>query len=164
MYAGHFGIALAGKGLRARVPLWMFIGAAFSFDLCNLALELAGVEGRLVAWAGTAVGAVPVAAAVGVAFWAARGDERGAALLALFALLHVPIDLLTNKTALWPQGPRVGFMLYHHELLDLAVESVIVMAGWALYRRTLPPGARASWKAWAMPVGLVALQVAFVFW
>lgn len=163
MYTGHFGIALAGKGLHPRVPLGVFITAAFGLDLVSTGLVLAGMEGPLKTWAESAVGAVVVAALAGVlyAMWR-RGDERGALLVAAVALLHLPADLATNELPLWPKGPRLGGALYVHPAADFAVEAVVVAAGWFLYRRSLPEVGR-RWPAWLALLMLLALQAMFSF-
>jgi len=164
MYTAQFGLALAGKGARPSVPLWAFILAAFGLDLVSTPLRLAGMDGLALAWAESAAGALVVAVAAAALYYmlARSPDGRGAAIIAAVAALHVPADLAANELPLWPGGPRVGAALYAHPAADFAVEATVVVAGWLLYRRSLPPeGPR--WPAWVSLALLLGLQAMFSF-
>lgn len=163
MYTGQFGLALAGKGLQPRLPLWALIGAAFGLDLVSTALDFLGVAGLPKTWAESAVGGAVVAALIGAGYWALRRrDPKGALLMAAIAALHLPADLAANELPLWPEGPRMGAALYKHPAADFAVEAAVVVAGWGLYRRSFPEGGR-RWPAWAALAMLLALQAMFSF-
>ena len=163
MYTGQFGIALAGKGLHPRIPLWGLILAAFGLDLVSSTLKLIGHSGLLKTWAESGAGALVVAALAALVYRLfRRGDGRGTFLMAGVALLHLPADLAANEVPLWPGGPRLGAALYKHPIADFAVEGVVVLAGWLIYRRSLPAGGR-RWPAWASLILLVGLQAAFSF-
>src|SRR5688572_30885343 len=45
---------------------------------------------------------------------------------------------------LWPGGPLVGLSLYERPALDFLVEAPVIVAGWLLYRRSLPALSRNS--------------------
>ncbi|PSQ90284.1 MAG: hypothetical protein BRD45_00125 [Bacteroidetes bacterium QS_8_64_10] len=147
-----------------RVPLWALILAAFGPDLVNTVLKLAGVEGPLETWFESATGVLIVAALIAVLYWVLRQrDGRGALLMGAVAVLHLPADLAANELPLWPDGPRMGAALYKHPAADFAVEALVVVVGWVLYRRSLPPGGRRRWPAWASLALLLVCQAMFSF-
>lgn len=172
MYVGHAGVALLATGLRSGsrlglrtpLPLWLLLIAAFSVDLLEVALKLAGLG----AWAPQPAESLPVAVGLAAAFAVVGGlwtrSAAGALVLAAVALSHALGDLVTGTLPLWIGGPAVGLDLFGRPLLDLLVEGALVLGGWLVYRRTLPTRARRSWAVWAIPVGLGVLQGAFYAW
>jgi hypothetical protein len=84
---------------------------------------------------------------------------RGA-IIAFFAYVsHWIADLFTGYKPTWPGGPVVGLGWYSHPRRDFALESLVVVAGWILWRRSLPD-ARGKPLAWALLAALLALQAA----
>ena len=112
MYTGQFGIALGGKGVLPRVPLWALILAAFGPDLVNTVLKLVGVKGPLETWSESAAGVLIVAALIAVLYWVLRQrDGRGALLVGVVAVLHLPADLAANGLPLWPAWASLALLL-----------------------------------------------------
>lgn len=161
MYVGHAGIALLATGVRPRLPLWLLLIAAFSVDLFEVALKLAGLE----QWAPQPAEALPVAVGLAVGFALAGGlwtrSAMGALVLAAVAFTHPLGDLVTGSLPLWVGGPDVGAGLFQRPWLDFAIEGPLVLVGWLVYRQTLSARARRSWAAWAIPVVLGLCQVVF---
>jgi hypothetical protein len=114
------------------------------------------------------VESLPIAGVVAVAFGALGGlwtrSAAGALLLFAVALSHTAADLVTGTLPLWIGGPSVGLDLFRRPVLDFVVEATVVLGGWVVYRRSLPPPSQRSWAAWAMPVGLGVLQGVFYVW
>jgi hypothetical protein len=156
MYTGHIGIALAARGARRDLSLWLLCIAALMPDL----IDFAPIPGR-----GDTSGwthSLPGMLGFGVVFFAlGRLTARSlaaAVLTALTACSHVLADLLTSRLTLWPGGPVAGLRLYRHPALDFSLEAAVVLVGWWLYSRTLPPVRRLSPASFAIPMLLLALQ------
>lgn len=162
MFIGHAGIALGAVGLRPAIPLLALLLAAFGVDLLESALWLVGAAEATPRPAES----VPVALALAVGgasvYGLVRHDVRGAAVLAAVALSHVPADLITGRVGLWPGEPVVGLNLFQMPLADWFVEAGLVLGGWALWRRSLPPAARRAPLTVGVLVGLLAVQAAFL--
>ena len=74
---------------------------------------------------------------------------------------HWPADYLTGYKPTWPGGPWLGQMLYARPTTDLLLESLLVLVCWLVYRRALPPAARRHPASYLIPIGLIAMQLAF---
>src|SRR6266550_8329313 len=139
MYGGQVGIALAGKGYRQTIPLWLLIFASQLPDWTDAAVCGSGVSSPPVEMLSHSIPAVAVLAAVlALLYYAARKDGQGSVLLALIVVSHMLADYLTGGKKTWPGGPVIGLQLYHRPLIDFIVESVVIFAGWMIYRRSLP--------------------------
>lgn len=161
MFTGHFGIAMGGKGVRPRVPMVLCVGAAFAPDLVRYGLLLAGVPEAVALGMGSVLVGLVLAGAVGwggAAYTGHRADGYG---LAGLVLLHLATDAVTNRLMLWPGGPEMGLRLYFYPAWDFALEATVVLLGWGLYRRTLPPERRNHVLVWLVPPLLWAFQYAF---
>jgi hypothetical protein len=139
MYGGHVGIALAGKGYRETVPLWLLIFASQLPDWTDAAICASGVSSPPAETLSHSIPAVAIlAAALALLYYAARRDGKASALVALIVVSHMLVDYLTGRKPTWPGGPVIGLQLYHHPAIDFIVESVVIFAGWTIYRRSLP--------------------------
>jgi hypothetical protein len=170
MYTGHLGIALAAKGLRPRVPLWVLIVATQACDwLDTIAwsighpdphssrwLVTGGITAQMVSHAIPSV--VLTAGVLAGVYAAATRDGTGAWLIAGVTLSHIVVDYVTAVKPTWPGGPRIGLSLYKHPVADFIVEAVIVAAGWVLYRRSLRRSGGSA-PAWLMLGALIGLQL-----
>jgi hypothetical protein len=67
------------------------------------------------------------------------GDGSVAALTGVLTLSHVVADYVTGVKPTWPGGPMIGLDLYSLPLVDLIVEAAVLVVGWQVYRRSLPP-------------------------
>lgn len=162
MYMGHLGIALAGKGLRPRVPLWAIVGAALASDLLDAGAGLVGAAGGAVyPWSHSFLGALALALLVLLVYAAATHDLAGARLVGAVAFSHVIADFFTSRLPAWPGGPEVGLHFYRYDAVDFTMEAALVLAGWWLYRRALPEKHRRAWPVWAMLAALLGFQLFF---
>ena len=106
---------------------------------------------------------VPVVAALAAVLsltsYLLTGDRGVTVLTGAVAVSHVLADYVTGLKPTWPGGPTIGLALYSHPLGDLAVETAVLVLGWVLYRRSLPPESRSSSLTWVLLVMLGAMQL-----
>jgi hypothetical protein len=160
VYAGHAGLALYAKSRRPRVSIALLVPVAFAPDWIQWVLAAIGASNNPSishSLLSTLIGAT----AVGGAYWLVSRSRADAAIVWLTYLSHWPADFITATKALWPNGPEFGLRLYQYPALDVVVESVVVILCWLAYRRSLPHRGRRQFVGWAIPVGLIALQIAF---
>ncbi len=125
MYVGHLGLGLVAKSRRPDVPLGVFLIASVTTDLLYFSL----------------FHTLPLVALTTAALFLAgaiRFDRHVGLLLAALVVAHLGVDLLTSGIALWPNGSERGFRLYDTPLADFILEAPVIVAGWWVWRRTLP--------------------------
>ncbi|HVX38386.1 MAG TPA: hypothetical protein VHB25_02340 [Gemmatimonadaceae bacterium] len=160
MFAGHAALALGAKGARPRIPIALLVPVAFAPDWIEWICNLAGWESRLASHSlvSVAIGATLVA----LAYAAVTGAGIDAIVLGLTYVSHWGADFITGSKPTWPGGPSVGLMLYAHPLRDAMLEGALIIACWLIYRRSLSPEARRRAAGRLIPLGLIAMQIAFV--
>jgi len=163
MYVGHFAIALAAKGRRPSLPLVACLIAAMAPDLMMAVVGIATGGAPADAYSHS-LAAVAVLAFIG---WGGARiylpASRDALWVVVLVVSHLPADWVTSRLALWPHGPVWGAGLYSRPGIDLAIESVLAVAGWAIYRRSLPRERRRATLAWA-PLGVLLVLQGVWFW
>jgi len=156
MYTGHIGIALAVRGARHDLSLWLLCVAALMPDLIDFAAQAVKVDTSL--WTHTLAGMLGFGVVfLGLGWLAARSVAAGL-LTGITACSHVLADLVTSRLTLWSGGPVAGLHLYLHPGLDFVLEAAVVLGGWYLYGHTLPASRRFSLASFAMLALLLALQ------
>lgn len=161
MYGGHIGIALAGKGYRSTIPLWLLLLATQLPDWTDAAVCAVGISSQPSEMLSHSLPAIAVLAAVlSLLYVAAVRDLGGASLLALVVVSHAVTDYVTGLKPTWPGGPAIGLQLYQQPALDFAAEGAVILIGWAIYRRSLPAGRRRSSAVLLILVALLLLQLA----
>jgi len=159
MYGGHVGIALAGKGYRQTIPLWLLVFASQLPDWTDAAVCASGVSSPPVEMLSHSIPAIAVlAAALSLLYYAVRRDSQGSTLVALIVVSHMLADYLTGRKPTWPGGPFIGLQLYHQPAIDFIVESVVIFAGWMIYRLSLPAERRQSNAVMLMLIVTLVLQ------
>ena len=158
MYTGHVAIALAVRGVRRDVPLWVLVLAAQAPDWVEVMCGGLGTRASTQLWSHAfpfvLIGAV--AAAGLVRLWT---RSSSAALVAFAIYLSHPLaDLVTGHKPLWLGGPPIGLQLIDRPVPDFVVQSALCILGWVFYRRSLQPGVRGRLIAAAPLVMLLALQ------
>lgn len=160
MYAGHLGFALGAYSYRRTIPLWLILIAAQLPDWLDAGMCVADVNRGyygLYTHGFVAVGLGAVA--FGVLAWLLARDVAGALIVAGVVVSHYALDYVTGLKPTWSGGPIVGLDLYARPAADLAVETAVVVAGWLLYRRTLPRAVRNDGMVYATLFALIALQL-----
>lgn len=161
MYGGHIGIALAGKGYRSTIPLWLLLLATQLPDWTDAAVCTAGIESPPTGMLSHSLPAIAVLAAVlSLLYYAAARDLGAASMVALVVASHGVADYLTGLKPTWPGGPMIGLQLYQHPAMDFAAEVVVIFIGWAIYRRSLPADRRQSSPVYLMFIALLLVQLA----
>lgn len=161
MYAGHLGVALGAYSLRRTIPLWILLIATQLPDWLDAGLCATGIgRGRAGLYShGFAVLGIS-AIALGGLYLIFRRDFKGALIVALAVLSHYALDYITGQKPTWSGGPIVGLSLYSKPLLNAIVESATILAGWLLYRATLPEKLRNSVSSYGILLALIAFQIA----
>lgn len=181
MFAGHFGLAAAVKAKTPKVPLWALMLSTQLLDVVFVPFLLTGtetmdrVEGTE-AYGGSVIhadythslaGALILAAIAG---WLAsrRWGRRGGWTIGAMVMSHWVLDLLVHRRDLpiLPGNlgdlPLLGFGLWRWPVVSAGVELLLIVAGAALYIRSLPKSnasaSRRSWNVWAS-VAMSALLV-----
>jgi hypothetical protein len=161
MYGGHVGIALAGKGYRSTVPLWVLLIATQLPDWADAAACYAGASSPPSEILSHSLPAVAVLATVFALFYyVAARDVAGSALAGAIVVSHMVADYVTGLKPTWPGGPFIGLELYRHPALDFGIESIVIIVGWMIYRRSLPVDRRDSSPVRVMLFCLLLLQLA----
>ena len=160
MYGGHVGIALAGKGLRPAIPLWILLVATQLPDWADAAVCVAGIASQP---SGMLSHSLPAIAVLGgtlaLLYYGASRDSTGAALVGLTVLSHAVADYATGLKPTWPGGPVIGLGLYGQPAIDLVLEAVVIAVGWLIYRRSLAESRRRSSPVVLMLSALLLLQL-----
>lgn len=160
MYAGHIGFGLGAYSFRKTIPLWLLLIAAQIPDWLDAGYCVAGIDRG--AYGMYTHGFIPVAIAaliVAALAYALTRDGTGALIVALVVLSHWGLDYFTGIKPTWPGGPVVGMNLYARPVVDVILETATILAGWLLYRRTLPESVRGSRWTYATLISLCALQI-----
>lgn len=158
MFTGHFAAALSGAGTSRRLPLGLLIGAAFGADILEGILAAFRVNDptRVLSHSIPATAAIGLVLAVG---WRlAGGTWREAFIVLVVAISHSALDYFTAVKTMWPGSRPVGLNLYSRRYLEPAIEAVLCVAGWAVWRASLTHAQRRSAAAWSMLIVLLAAQ------
>lgn len=179
MFIGHYGVSFAGKAAEKRLPLWLLFLAVQWLDVVWSVLVMLNVEKvRIVPgftesndmdlyympYTHGLLGALALSAAFGAVamlFW----GERRAAIWAVAAgavFSHWLLDLIVHvqDLPLWGDSFKVGFGLWQHRWIELALELAILLVGAAIYARAVPSRTRRGDTAlWAFVAAMVAVQV-----
>ena len=159
MYIGHIGIALAGKGLQRAAPLGLLVMATQGCDWVQAIACVAAPVGASSMWSHSIPSVAALAVVLALVAYLLKSNGAVAALTGAVTVSHVLADYVTGLKPTWPGGPVIGLRLYAHPLGDLVVETVVLVIGWVVYRRSLPPGSRSSRLSWALLWLLAVAQV-----
>ncbi len=164
MYAGHAALALLAKSRRTPIPLAVLVIVAYAPDWLEWMLggiHDRGTELSSAALISHSIVLVLIGSAVvaGLAL-AIRLRPVDAVLLGALYLSHWVVDLITGLKPTWSGGPMIGLRLYDTPLWDFVLESVVIVACWMAYRRSLPATSRRGWTV-VILVGLIVLQAGF---
>lgn len=158
MYIGHIAVALAVRGLRPDVPLWLLVLATQGCDWIEIVLRPFASGYSVAVWSHSIPAVAAGAAAMAVLTAVATRSWATSAICACVYASHIPADYVTGLKPTWPGAPSFGWVLYDRPGHDFLLEATFVTAAWMLYRRSLPPGRRNAALTWALLALLVLLQ------
>ena len=145
MYTGHVGFALGAHGLRRAIPLWFLVIASQLPDWTDAGFCLAGIRPStpgILSHSIPAIAALALAAAL--IYSAIYRDAAGLLLVAAVVVSHAFGDYVTGLKPTWPGGPMIGLELYKKPVIHFIVESVVIIGGWLIYRRSVPDERRST--------------------
>jgi len=158
VYLGHVGIALGAKGVRRDIGLLVLLVATYAPDWIDSGLCLAGAYDPRGMLSHSLPAVALLSAIVLTTYRVKRGDMVSGLVVAGVVISHMVFDWITGYKPTWPGGPMIGLRLYAHPIADLILESVVIIVGVILYRRSLPARAR-PWIDVATMIGaLVVMQ------
>jgi hypothetical protein len=160
MYVGHVGLALGAKGWRPALPLAALVIAAQGPDWIDTGLTAFRITGDRAEMFSHSLPAVLIASlfVAGISLFIWR--SRQALVLPAVYLLHLPADYFTGLKPLGPGLPSIGLQLYNYPAVDFVLEAIVIVAGWQLWKRSLPNDRRDRPAAWLLLAGLLAVQAA----
>jgi hypothetical protein len=179
MFVGHYGVSFAAKRTGVPLPLWVWFVAVQWLDFVFMTLVLCGVEKvRLVddftetnaldlyympyshGLPGAVVMSLVLAGIVAAIFPAAR-RPAAFALVALASFSHWVLDLFmhTHDMPLYDNSAKVGFGLWDHLALGLALEFAVLILGAWLYVRSAPMTEKGARLVWGFVALLVVLHL-----
>jgi membrane-bound metal-dependent hydrolase YbcI (DUF457 family) len=157
MYVGHAGVALGAKRAAPSIALGTLIFATYLPDWIDAGLCITG-RYHNAQMLSHSLPAVLLLALLAAATQIRQPGWPPALIVGAVVISHILLDYLTGIKPTWPGGPFIGLEIYRHPILDFAVESLVIVAGWLLYRKTLPRH-RSNWNpANVMLFLLLAMQ------
>lgn len=158
MFAGHFGLAAGVRAKAPKLPLWALMVGTQLLDVAFVPLLLTGGEtiddshgtgyGKGIIHADythSLVGALLLSL---IAVWVARRywGKREGWIMGGVVFSHWVLDLVVHRADMpllpgnWGNLPLLGLGAWRYEGLSVALESLFLVSGFAMY-------ARAAWKA-----------------
>jgi membrane-bound metal-dependent hydrolase YbcI (DUF457 family) len=180
MFIGHNAVGFASKKLAPRVSLGWLMAAPMLPDLIWPILLLLGVEHVRIEpgntkltpldfydypWTHSLLMSLVWAVLFALFYFAVNRYARGAVILAFGVFSHWVLDFLTHRAdlPLWPGGPKVGLGLWNIPAAELTLESLLFVAGLAIYIRGTSARDRiGSLGMWAFIVFLAVVFIANV--
>jgi|SRR5215469_11919517 len=179
MFAGHYGVSLACKGVEQRLPLWLLFLAVQFVDILWSILILLGIEKVRIVPGITATNPFDLYympythSLVAAIIWSAlvyggyrilpARSHRPALLLALAVFSHWILDLLVHRPdlPLYDNAHKVGLGLWNYPMPTFALEAAILFGGMWLYMRSTESGS--LFGKYGMPIfGIVVLVLHWI--
>jgi hypothetical protein len=160
MYMGHFAIAVGARRWMQPLPMAWLLFASIEPDLHDVlgsavpALSIGPDTHTLLGVSGSALTVAVLAALLFRQLALAVGSG-------LLVLSHVGVDYLTSRLPLWRHGPVVGLHLYALPWADFLLETVVILAGMAIYARS--PDLRRPARGGLIAMGALMLLAQAVF-
>lgn len=159
MYVGHAALAALLKGKRPRLSIAFLIPVAFAPDWIDAFSHVFHRASNEVSHSLVSIGVG--ATLCGLLYWLWSKNAGDALVVWVAYALHWPADYITGVKPTWPNGPMVGLGLYSRPGWDFAIESVLVVICWLVYRRSLPSQSRRRAVGMLFPLGLIGMQLVF---
>jgi hypothetical protein len=161
MYAGHAAFATLVKGKRPRLSLALLVPVAFGPDWVDMVTHVVHRPNPELSHSLVSVGIV--ATVLTLCLIPILRSAADALIVGGTYVSHWLLDCVTGIKPTWPGGPEIGMHLYARMYRDFVLESLIVVACWLVYRASLRSDVRNALATYAMPLGLIVMQLAFTF-
>lgn len=177
MFIGHNAVGFASKPAAPRVSLGWLIAAPMLLDLIWPIFVLLGIEHVAIRpdaptpflrleflsypWSHSLLMSCVWGALFGGAYFLRTRDVRAGWILAAGVVSHWVFDFITHRPdmPLWPGGPKFGLGLWYSTAGTIVVESLIFIAGVAIYLRATKARDRiGSIGAWSL---IIVLALAY---
>lgn len=158
MYTGHVAVALAARGVRRDVPLWVFVLATQACDWVELIAHPFTWRTETEVYSHAYPFVIAAALAVAAAVWVWKRSVSAAATVMMVYLSHPLLDYVTGNKPLWLGGPSMGLEVIRQPAADFVVQGLVCVLGCAIYWRSLPATRRRHVSAVAPLLLLLALQ------
>jgi LexA-binding, inner membrane-associated putative hydrolase len=181
MFIGHYALGFAAKRLAPRTSLGTLFVAPTLADLLWPIFLLLGIEHAhvvpgpnpfLTLWlddypySHSLFALIVWGALFGYLYRTKRGDGRAALVIGLLVVSHWVLDFVTHRPdiQLYPGGAKLGLGLWNSPAATVIVETVMLIAGVAIYlRATRARDAIGRWGLWALVVVLAASYYSTLF-
>ena len=181
MFIGHYALAFAAKRAAPRTSLGTLFVAPTLADLLWPVFLLLGWEHAhvvpgpnpfLTLWlddypySHSLVALLVWGALFGYAYKAKTGDKRAALVIGLLVVSHWVLDFVTHRPdiQLYPGGAKLGLELWSSPAATVIVESVMLIAGVAIYARvTRARDGIGRWGLWGLVVLLAGSYYSTLF-
>jgi len=177
MFIGHFAVGFAAKRVAPRASLGVLLAAPLFLDLLWPVFMLLGIESARIApgdtrytpmafdhypWSHSLLMTLVWALLFGGVYYALTRYRTGALAIGVGVVSHWVLDWITHRPdlPLWPGGPVEGLGLWNSVAGTVILESVMFVAGAALYFTVTRARDRiGSIATWAMVVLLAVMYV-----
>lgn len=181
MFIGHYALGFAAKRLAPRTSLGTLFVAPTLADLLWPIFLLLGVEHAhvvpgpnpfLTLWlddypySHSLFALVVWGTLFGYVYKAKTGDRRAALVIALLVASHWVLDFVTHRPdlQLYPGGAKLGLGLWNSPAATVIVESILLLAGVAIYlRATRARDGIGRWGIWGLVVVLAGSYYSTLF-
>lgn len=150
MFIGHFALGFAAKKVAPKQSLALLILAPIWLDVVWPVLVALGVERFHIApgdtaftpfafdyypWSHSLLMSIVWGLLLGGLVLRSTGDRTGAGVVAALVVSHWVLDFVTHRAdmPLWPGGPKCGLGLWNQVPATLIIESLMFVAGVAVY-------------------------------
>lgn len=182
MFIGHFGLSFAAKKAAPKVSLGIlfiatqFVDIIWPFLLVFNIEKVAIVPGYTKSnaldfiyfpYTHSLLAGIVWGLVFGFIYWLIKRDKQGALVIGLCVLSHWFFDLIVH-TADLPLFPfvdyKVGFGLWNHVAISLAIETIIFLGGVYIYANfTKAKTSAGKWGLWSFVIFLVVFNFANTF-
>jgi len=181
MFIGHYALGFAAKRATPRTSLGtLFVAPTFA-DLLWPIFLLLGVEHAhmvpganpfLTLWlddypySHSLFALIVWGVLLGYLYKAKTGDKRAALVIGLLVVSHWVLDFVTHRPdiQLYPGGAKLGLGLWNSPAATVIVESVMLIAGVAIYlRATRARDSIGRWGLWGLVVLLAGSYLSTLF-
>jgi len=181
MFIGHYGVAFAAKTVAPRVPLGVTFVAVQLLDVLFASFLFAGVEHMRIVpgftqynpyvldympYTHSLLGSLGWSVVAGSAWYLARRSGREALVVAGAVFSHFILDVPVHTPDLPLAGEdtyKLGFGLWNHWQIALALELVTLLGGWAIWMMWRGPADRPRPREIAFLALLIVLAIATPF-